>query len=88
MVRPRLYGDAMIMRGRVVHKSLISDPPDGPVRHAVRVAIEGANQLWETVSRGYATIYLPSRDDGDPSLPLGHTVSPPYVPYAKHRQAS
>lgn len=89
MGRPLLYGDALIMRGRVAHKYITRDPPpDGPARYAVRVAMEGTNQLRQTVSRGYATIYLPSRAGGACELPIGLTQPPPYVAFVEQRSAS
>lgn len=89
MGRTLLYGDALIVRGRVVHKYVTRDPaPHGPARYAVRVAVEGTNQLRQTVSRGYATVYLPSRAGGACQLPLGVTGPPPYVAFTQHRSAS
>lgn len=89
MGRTLLYGDALIVRGRVEHKYVTPDPPPaGPARHAVRVVIEGTNQLGQTVSRGRATVYLPSRAGGACRLPIGLEEPPPYVPFAEHRSAS
>jgi acyl dehydratase len=89
MHRPLFYGDAFIVRGVVACKSLVRDPlQDGANQHAVRLVMEGVNQNGEPVSRGYATMYLPTRDSGPPRLPLGYTVPPPYVPFRKHRSPS
>jgi hypothetical protein len=89
MGRPVLYGDALIVRGRVARKYATRDPaPDGPVRYAVRIAMEGANQLGQIVSRGHATVYLPSRAGDGLRLPLGLRRPPAYVPFAEHRSPS
>ena len=87
--RPLFYGDALIVRGKVISKSLVRDPPDdGPMRHSVSVAIEGCNQRGEVVSRGFATIYLSTIGAGPTELPIGYASQPPYAPFERHRSSS
>jgi acyl dehydratase len=89
MRRPLFYGDALIVRGRVGNKTVVPDPqPCGPRRHAVRIAMEGANQRGEVVSRGYASVYLTSREHGRPELPLQYGEPPPYVSFRQHNSPS
>jgi acyl dehydratase len=87
--RPLFYGDAFIVTGKVVAKSVTPDPaPHGVARHAVRIAVDGTNQRNELVSRGYATVYLPSRETGRIELPIGHDAPPPYVPFREQMAPS
>lgn len=88
MGRALFHGDALVVRGRVSGKARVADPciRDGH-GHSVRVAMEGVNQLGELVSRGFATIYLPSRATGAAPVPVGLDEPPPYVPFAEHRSA-
>lgn len=84
MSRPVFHGDALIFRGQVIEKKAVEEGDGRPCRKAVVIAITGTSQRGETVSRGYATQYLPSRDDGLPSLPV-RPIGTPYVPHSKHR---
>ncbi len=88
MGRPLFHGDALVVRGRVLRKSAVAEPDGGVIRHAVRVALEGYNQRGESVSRGFATVYLPSRAAGAPALPVETDAPPPYVPFEEHRSPS
>lgn len=89
MRRPLFYGDAFVVRGTVAAKYVIREPPDqGAIRHAVRVTMEGVTQLGEVVSRGYATVYLATRNGEAPRLPMGYEEAPRYVPFREHQSAS
>lgn len=88
MGRPLFHGDALIVRGRVVGKSTITEPATDALYPAVRVAMEAINQRGESVSRGFATVYLPSRATGAPSVPVRLAAPPPYVPFNEHRSPS
>ncbi|HEX8125472.1 MAG TPA: MaoC family dehydratase N-terminal domain-containing protein [Allosphingosinicella sp.] len=84
MGRPVFHGDALVMRGSVVGKKLLEEGEPRRRCHAVTIAMEAASQRGEIVSRGFATVYLPSRSDGDPRLPVV-PAEIPYVPYDRHR---
>lgn len=88
MGRPLFHGDALRMAGRVIDKKRVTDGDDGLTYHAVVIALEGTNQRDESVTRGYATVYLPSRVEGQPVVPVAHAVPPPYVPAEVHRSRS
>lgn len=88
MGRPLFHGDALIVRGKVAHKTTVTEPGSDVVHHAVRVAIEAVNQRGESVSRGFATIYLPRRGTRGSDLPIQLATPPPYVPFDTHRSPS
>jgi hypothetical protein len=88
MGRPLFYGDALIVRGRVTAKTMICPPGTNTQHHAIRVAIEAFNQREESVSRGFATVYLPSRTTPAPVLPIKLATPPPYVPFDEHHSPS
>jgi|SRR5471032_1847613 len=85
MGRPLFHGDALVVQGRVIDKKQVTEADSNTPYSAVVVAMEGFNQRGESVSRGFATIYLPTRASGNPVLPVALTVPPPYVPYNVHR---
>ena len=85
--RPIFYGDVDILRGRVVKKyRVVERGPETASRYgAVAVSLDGTNQRGERHSEGFATVYLPSRECGLPSLPVPHHPDPPYVPVRQAR---
>lgn len=85
MGRPLFHGDALTVRGRVIAKRIDREGESGQRYHCAVVAMDAANQRGETVSRGYASVYLPSRGEGAPALPIPLARTPPYVPYDRHR---
>jgi len=84
MGRPLFHGDALVIRGRVVDKKAVTEDGPGQRYSAVTVAMDAANQRDEIVSKGFASVYLPSKIDGAPLLPIAPS-SIPYVPYERHR---
>lgn len=89
---PVFYGDSSWFKGTVVKKyRVIETGDDGNASaksaeyNAVTIAIEGTNQLGDRHCEGLATLYLPSRARGLPSLPIPHAARPPYVALAQHR---
>ncbi|MBJ6766052.1 MaoC family dehydratase N-terminal domain-containing protein [Myxococcaceae bacterium JPH2] len=85
MGRPLFHGDALIVRGAVTAKSTVTEPGSRQPHHSVRVTMEAFNQRGESVSRGFATVYLPSRATGEAPQPIRPASPPPYVPYDQHR---
>ncbi len=81
--RPVFYGDVVVLRGIVTARRQVIE--GNTSYKAVTVAITGINQLGEAHCEGFATVYLPSREDGPPVLPIPHERKPAYVPLAIHR---
>jgi acyl dehydratase len=85
MGRPLFHGDALVVQGRVIGKKHVTEAGSNTPHNAVVVAMEGFNQRGESVSRGFATMYLPTRAGGSAVLPEALTAAPGYVPYNVHR---
>lgn len=88
LVRPLFHGDALVVHGRVAGKSTVTEAGIESSYHAVRVAMAAVNQREESVSRGFATVYLPSHVNGPSRLPLRVPAPPPYVPFDEHSSPS
>ncbi|MGH3696126.1 MAG: FAS1-like dehydratase domain-containing protein [Pseudonocardiaceae bacterium] len=90
MRRPVFYGDAVFFRGKVLRK-YIAEKADDAGRSAsyaaVAIEIVGTNQRDEVHCLGYATVVLPSRELGEPLLPVPHAERPDYVLFDVHRKA-
>jgi hypothetical protein len=89
---PLFYGDSAWFRGTVLKKHVLTEeglthkdsPPRAVAYHAVTIRIEGTNQRGEIQSSGFGTVYLPSREDGPPELPVPHEQRPAFVPFKTH----
>jgi len=90
MRRPVFYGDSMIFDGKVIRKYLTERTYDDGrtvCYPAVAIEIVGRNQRDEIQCLGYATVFLPSAESGQPRLPVPHAERPGYVPFGVHRRA-
>lgn len=88
MGRPLFHGDALLVRGRVIDSKTVVESAAARPCHAVVIGLEGYNQRGESVSRGFATVYLPSRADDLPVPSVVPDTPPPYVRYDIHRSRS
>ena len=50
---------------------------------AVDIKVIGTNQIGEKSLRGMATIYLPSKELGDVTLPIPHPPKPKYMHFPR-----
>ena len=90
MRRPVFYGDASVITGTVIRTGVVEESDSGgrTARYgSVTVEIAGRNQRGEMHCLGHGTIYLPTRADGLPEVPVPHLEMPPYVPFDVHRSA-